>query len=132
MVDFIGPSGSTRIVETLIQDDLASAYVAYDGTRSSRLAIVSLALWTPNQGFRTSMNVTIRTLPTETQTAVMRVLSSPGGALSQDNLRYSGLRWTYESRRKGYEVSQQGRCIAVADGGLSVTVPAAAAVLVTL
>ncbi|EME45631.1 glycoside hydrolase family 79 protein [Dothistroma septosporum NZE10] len=133
IADFIGSSGNTRVVELPINGTaLVSAYVAFDGDRPSRLAIVNLALWTPSQGPRPFANVTISGLPSGIDTALMRVLSSPDGALSQDNLRYGGLRWTYESNGRESAVSQQGRNISVLNGAITLSVQAAAGTLVIL
>ena len=131
VADFIGRSGNTRVFELEVPGtDLLSAYVAFDDEVPARIAIVNFELWTPNNGTRSSAEVTLTGLGDRIHNALIHKLASPEGASGINFITWRGLQWTSQSNGLDVRVGTDGDRLKVHNGSVSVTVEATSAVIV--
>ena len=132
VADFIGKTGTTRVVEVATNDDLLSAYVAYEDEKAARIAIVNLELWTSANDTRPSTGFTLTGLPRSISTAKLNSLTSPEGAYANTTLTWKGLQWTYESKGLEVRIGEDSRQADVKNGTLNLSVNATSTVMIEL
>ncbi|KAI0424699.1 hypothetical protein F5Y09DRAFT_353167 [Xylaria sp. FL1042] len=137
VADFIGKSGKTRVVELDIgtpQNGLYAGYAAYDGGKLACVALLNLDLWDSQRSSddRPQAKFTLSGLSDGGSNITMHHLNAENGALTQQNVTYSGLEWTWASRGKQKKVKNDSKVLKINGTEVDVIVKATQAVLLKI
>lgn len=127
----LGQQQDARIVNIPLSEDTESAYAIYNGDRLSKLAVVNLRAFNQTSSTRPSKQYQFQVPNSYRQGKVERLIAP--GSDSLKGITFSGTSYDYD-RKEGRPVvvDSKKEVVSVENGVLSVDVPDASAVLVSL
>lgn len=133
--DFIGnrTSAGVQVANIDLHSESAAAYAAYEGGALERVVVVNTQYWLSASGAVRPSTTFQLSVPEGVSSVRVDKLQGPGDAESVDGITYAGQSYSYQSGGAATAANDGGsEVLSVANGQLSLTVPAVEAWLVTL
>lgn len=127
----LGQQQDARIVNIPLSEDTESAYAIYNGDRLSKLAIVNLQAFNQTSSTRPSKQYQFELPGSYNQGKVERLIAPGSDSLKE--VTFSGISYDYDLKEgRPVVVDPKNEIASIENGVLSVDVPDASAVLVSL